>query len=137
MMAWQQQLLHVMYHGLWFFPNNVHDAAACDPCFGGCQVQDGALVDTANTCMRLFYKRTDGIGMPVIPSCSLAIRIHALLHNRPVTIVTYNKMMQVKLKAILNGGIIHLGAEFTATHQRLAIQPGLTGNAQQLGRSGP
>ncbi len=47
---------------------------------------------------------------------------HALLHHGPVAFVVYDKTVQVQLKAVLYGGIVHLGGQFAATDEVLGVK---------------
>src|ERR1700741_1887341 len=60
--------------------------------------------------------------------------IHSLLNNRPVAFPRNDKRMQVQLETVLYSGIVNLSAEFTATHQFMAIHSCSFGKTEKLRR---
>ena len=60
------------------------------------------------------------------------IYIHALLNYGPVTVAVQNKIMLIKLKAILNGVVIYFGNQLAVTHQFIAIKTGFASNSKNF-----
>ena len=61
--------------------------------------------------MGLFDKTFQAFGKPVIPASLLAVAIHSLLDYDPLAIIGHDESVQIKIKAILHGGAVHLGDE--------------------------
>src|ERR1039457_5291160 len=74
--------------------------------------------------------------MPVVAPGQVVGRIHPLLYDGPLTGFVNHEGMQVELKAIGNGVVVHARGEPAGAGQFIAIQPSSTGEFTQLvGRS--
>ena len=48
--------------------------------------------------------------------------IHALLHDRPIAFVGYDKIMLIQLEAVLDGVVIDLCTEFACAYERGTVE---------------
>ena len=72
--------------------------------------------------MRLVDEVGDGFSQPVVAARVLGVIVHALLNHRPGTAFGENEGVVVKLVAVLDGGVIHLGGHAAGVNQRRGVQ---------------
>ena len=75
------------------------------------EIDDLPLPDSIDGGVGFLDKTFQAFRKPVIPASLLAVAIHPLLDDNPLTIVGHNETVQIKIKAILNGGAVNLGDE--------------------------
>src|SRR5882724_6309405 len=75
--------------------------------------------------------------MPVITPRHGITFAHPLLYHRPMAFVAEYEVVHIQLKPVLNGRVIHLRAELTASHQLIPIQAGAFTDTADLFRCLP
>ena len=75
------------------------------------EIDDLTLPDSIDGGVGLLDKTFQAFRKPVIPASLLAVAIHPLLDDNPLAIIGHDESMQIEIKAILNGGAVHLGDE--------------------------
>ena len=58
----------------------------------------------------------------MIPASLLAVAIHSLLDDNPLAIIGHDESVQIKIKAILHGGAVHLGDEPARIRERRPVK---------------
>ena len=75
------------------------------------EIDDLTLPDLIDGGVGFLDKTFQAFRKPVIPASRLPVAIHPLLDDNPLAIVGHNEAVQIEIKAILNGGAVHLGDE--------------------------
>ena len=72
----------------------------------------------------------------MVPSGHSASITETLLYHGPVPLVTQDEAVEVDLKSVLDGCVVHLGAQPAAPYKRLSLEPGSVGVFKDLLRCG-
>src|SRR5262249_34687902 len=96
------------------------------------KIDDHALIRAFDGRMGLVHKAVQAFREPVIATGLATIPIHALLNNDPTSIVRHDEAVQVKIKAILDGGAVDLGNEAARGGKRRAVEPDTVANGHEL-----
>ena len=68
----------------------------------------------------------------MVPPGGATLIIETLLYHGPVSLVTQNEAVQVDLKSVLDGCVVHFGAQSAASDERLSRKPGPVGVFEDL-----
>jgi len=75
--------------------------------------------------------------MPVVAARLFLVAVHALLHDRKLSIVGHEEPVQIKVEAVLDGGTIDLRNEATCARQLGAIEADAFAEQTQIVRRLP
>ena len=133
----QHQLLYIPHHQLWLLLADRKNTLLRGACLPVRHVEDHALVDPAYSRMRRADKRGKIRRMPVITPGHRITFAHPLLDHGPLPFTGKNKIVGIQLKSVLDGRIVDLGAQLTATYQILSIEAGAFADIPDLFRRLP
>src|SRR3954466_9686258 len=85
-----------------------------------------------NTRVRFVDKISHRRRVPMIASSHRRVRIHALLNDRPLSVVRDYEAMKIKLKPILDCIVVHARGQPAAARERISIQAGAFGVCLQF-----
>lgn len=96
------------------------------------QVQNLALRLTENRRVGVGDKIPDACGVPVVAAGGAILRVHPLLHNGPLAVSGDDEGMQVKLKTVGHGIVVHAGGKAAGSRKRVSIESRFQAEAAKL-----